>query len=195
MEDIMFTVNDIRRDSYYGDMVRGAWQDEVYGINRSACESTYHQIMEIICNQMEESHDIIGTLEDLVNSSVLGTGCLKGPTHLNTYPFGEKSDLYREFFGVSVGKIKLKDVFDAAVIHTEACLKQGMHNPTITILTDNYDPKTFAKYEKKFIDYVLNHGVYIYIFLVTDYGISRIPFLCGKNIKQLNGKYNNVRIR
>lgn len=192
----MATINDIRKDGYYGEMVRASWEDEVYGINARACEVTYCQFMEKICKQMDENHDIIGTLEALINNGFSGINDSGNQLPLNIYPARNKSDLYSEFVGVSVGKVKLKDVFDEAVKHTDECLKDEdkFIHPTITILTDNWNPNTFKKYERKFIDYVINHGVFIYFFLVTGYGINRIPFLCGKNIKQLGGKYKNEKI-
>jgi hypothetical protein len=65
----------------------------------------------------------------------------------------------------------------------------GNVRKAITIVTDTWDPKCFQKYETLFLEAVLNDGVYFNFYLVTDYGITRIPFMNQRQTDILKRNY------
>lgn len=118
-----------------------------------------------------------------------GTGKQKGTEWYNSYPFGVETDvIYSRFLGICRGKTKLDSVFKEAIRHSkdvvdccstyvEWSVYHQPHDRTTIILTDKWDVKTFAKYEKAFIRYACKHDIFPVFLLVTDYGYTQIPFL------------------
>ncbi len=99
---------------------------------------------------------------------------------LNTYPFGEKGNVYPEFLGVCVGDQKLYNLYKF-INKQLTYYMSGMFGideiKSITIFIDRWNPKLFSKNEAVFLQAALKYNVFFNFYLVTDYGISRIPFL------------------
>lgn len=98
----------------------------------------------------------------------------------NSYPYGGETDIvYSRFLGICRGKARLDTVLKEALQHSEAVTKfcSQHSDKTTVILTDKWEVKTFAKYEKAFVRYACKHGIFPIFLLVTDYGYTQIPFL------------------
>lgn len=98
----------------------------------------------------------------------------------NSYPFGAETDvIHSRFLGICRGKTKLDAVLKEAIRHSDNVAKccDEYYDRTTVILTDKWDVKTFAKYEKAFIRYACLHDIFPIFLLVTDYGYTQIPFL------------------
>ena len=108
------------------------------------------------------------------------TGRPQGTEWYNSYPFGIETDvIYSRFLGICRGKTRLEAVLREAIRHSEdvvKCCPQYSERTTV-VLTDKWDVKTFAKYEKAFIRYACLHDIFPIFLLVTDYGYTQIPFL------------------
>lgn len=107
------------------------------------------------------------------------------PFNLNTYPFGKRTDrLCKEFLGVCEGKKRLYGLFKAMAgqieMHKQKCLWDDAWKEEpkcITIFTDKWDARMLRKYEALFLDAIVNYNFTFKFFLVTDYGITKIPFM------------------
>ena len=105
--------------------------------------------------------------------------------NLNTYPFGKRTHhLYPEFLGVCEGKRRLHGLFKAMARQIECHRQRSHRNPDwkeeskcITIFTDKWDATFLRMYEALFLDAILNYNFTFKFFLVTDYGITKIPFM------------------
>lgn len=107
---------------------------------------------------------------------------------INTYPFGEPTEqTFPEFLGICSGDTALDEVLGVARDHCEKarqCLPKDLPK-TVMIFTDKWDwPMFHQKFELPFLRYALEDNVLFIFLLVTDYGVSRIPF-CGKNHAEL----------
>lgn len=107
---------------------------------------------------------------------------------INTYPFGEPTEqVFPEFLGICSGDTRLITVLNAARDHCERTRKSLPKDlpKAVMICTDKWDwPKFHQKFELPFLRYALEDDVMFIFLLVTDYGVSRIPF-CGKNHAEL----------
>ena len=103
-------------------------------------------------------------------------GSLRG--NLNTFPFGKPSrETYPEFVGVCKGERTIRSVLDK----------------TILILTDKWDDPLFRKnYAGTFINYAYKYNILFMFLLVTDFGVSRIPFLSWDRRKMYNRGFGDV---
>lgn len=149
-----------------------------------------HEYMEAVSHLMMGSGDYLETLYDfskgMIPEEILG----RLNKRINTFPFGEPTDkIYPEFFGICAGKQTLTSVLKAA----DAYMNKA-DNASVTILTDKWDPKAFARYEGRFLDIAIRKKILINIFLVTNYGMTRIPFLNRRKIDEYKRRYGNVVI-
>lgn len=152
-------------------------------------EITY-EYMNAISSLMMDSGDYIETLYDFSMGMIPEETLGRLDKRINTFPFGEPTDkIYPEFLGICAGKQTLVSVFKAA----EAYMKKA-DDASVTILTDKWDPGTFAKYEGRFLDMAIRKRILINIFLVTNYGMTRIPFLDSRKIRELKYRYKDVII-
>lgn len=105
-----------------------------------------------------------------------------GQFSINTYPFGEKSArVFPEFLGVCAGGATINSTLNEVKRYCERAQKvlPLEDEKTVVLLTDKWDgPMFHKKYELDFLRYSLENNVLFIFLLVTDYGISRIPFLC-----------------
>ena len=103
---------------------------------------------------------------------------------LNTYPVDELSEnTYPEFVGICQGKTTFNAVMKAT---SEQCRRMvdeldnkigAPIDKTILIISDKWNTTQFRKnFAVPFIHYAHHHNVYFIFLLVTDFGITRIPF-------------------
>ena len=96
----------------------------------------------------------------------------------NTYPFGVPGILQPRLLAVCRGKMTLRGFLEEVLARSKRMLQTFPNEKkTVIILTDKWDATIFRKYEKIFLNYALQYEVCYIILLVTDYGITDIPFL------------------
>jgi len=104
-----------------------------------------------------------------------------GKGDINTYPFGRPTrEIYPEFVGICKGKTTLKSVLNKAEDQCENMIRRFPRHvdKTIMILTDKWDAPLFkSDYAGTFINYANRENIVFIFLLVTDFGVSRIPFL------------------
>lgn len=97
----------------------------------------------------------------------------------NTYPFGSPSEtVYPRLFAVCADKAPLR----AALNHIQSQSRKMavLHGEkTVFLLTDKWNATTFHDYEVEFLNHAIRDNIWYVFLLVTDYGITRIPFLPG----------------
>ncbi|MCR5591627.1 MAG: hypothetical protein K6F73_08840 [Lachnospiraceae bacterium] len=195
MQNTMF-LSDIRRAlaPVNRDDLNSPWQSEDAGLGRWEITGRY---LRRITSLMIESGSYLDTLYDIAcgtadgwpDSQQGGLGEM-----INTFPFGEYTDeIYPEFLGICAGKNPLKQVLAKAVRHAEKALKK-YGEACVTILTDKWDPASFAMYETRFLATAMSGKVTVCIFLVTDYGMTHIPFLSDRRVDFLKRNFDGVRI-
>ena len=121
-------------------------------------------------------------------------GSLRG--NLNTYPFGKPSrKIYPEFVGVCKGERTIRSVLDKVENQCENMIKAIPYHvhKTILILTDKWDDPLFrTNYAGTFINYAYKYNILFMFLLVTDFGVSRIPFLSWDRRKMYNRGFGDV---
>ena len=135
---------------------------------------------EILNHSPERS--ALENIDEFLNDEMLIeiTNMFQGIEWYNSYPFDAETDIiYSRFLGVCRGKTRLDAVLKEAVRHIENVERFCKHyyEKTTVILTDKWDAKTFAKYEKAFVRYACKYNNFPIFLLVTDYGYTQIPFL------------------
>ena len=120
-----------------------------------------------------------------------------GDISLNTYPFGMITNKRcPDFIGVCTGSRRLYGVFNA--IERQLASYQKPNNnfkdwetvaKSITVFTDKWDPKYLKMYESLFINAILKYNVYFNFYLVTPYGISRIPFMNRQQVDKIKRSF------
>lgn len=120
-----------------------------------------------------------------------------GDILLNTYPFGMiTSKRCPDFIGVCSGSRRLYGVFNA--IERQLNSYQWPNRDyidwktmakSITVFTDKWDPKYLKMYESLFINAILKYNVYFNFYLVTPYGISRIPFMNWQQVENIKRNF------
>ena len=150
-------------------------------------------LLERACASLETSEACSGLL-DVFNSELDGNyterldglgdylktnGSPRG--NLNTFPFGRPSrEIYPEFMGVCKGTRTIRSVLEKAEEQCELMIQKFPYHvhKTILILTDKWDDPLFRKnYAGTFINYAYKYNILFMFLLVTDFGVSRIPFL------------------
>lgn len=104
-----------------------------------------------------------------------------GDPYVNSFPYGPKTQtVCHDYIGIAIGGTSMRKVLDSTERH---CWDMERHledkdDRTVVILTDKWDQVRFQReYEKVFLRYALRDHVLFVFLLVTDYGVSRIPFL------------------
>ena len=120
-----------------------------------------------------------------------------GDISLNTYPFGMITNKRcPDFIGVCSGSRRLYGVFNA--IERQLASYQKPNNnfkdwetvaKSITVFTDKWDPKYLKMYESLFINAILRYNVYFNFYLVTPYGVSRIPFMNRQQVDKIKRSF------
>lgn len=120
-----------------------------------------------------------------------------GDISLNTYPFGMITNKRcPDFIGVCTGSRRIYGVFNA--IERQLASYQKPNNnfkdwetvaKSITVFTDKWDPKYLKMYESLFINAILRYNVYFNFYLVTPYGVSRIPFMNRQQVDKIKRSF------
>ncbi len=143
------------------------------------------------------SGGLLQGLGNMVNSGITfgitgqnGRKQTNGNGHMiNIYPGGKETyHVYEEFVGICYGKnTEFKKALDSAINHCVSYQRSGAHydNPSIVIITDRWCPEYYKKYEIYFIKYAVESNFDIHFLLVTDDGITEVPFLCPDVLQQL----------
>lgn len=139
----------------------------------------------------------VGTLIALENLCSVKMLKDSGDISLNTYPFGMiTSKRCPDFIGVCSGSRRLYGVFNA--IERQLNSYQWPNRDyidwktmakSITVFTDKWDPKYLKMYESLFINAILKYNVYFNFYLVTPYGISRIPFMNWQQVENIKRNF------
>ena len=108
----------------------------------------------------------------------------------NTYPFGaDMNTVYPRLLAVCDDKAPLR----AALNHIQSQSRKMAVLPgekTVFLLTDKWNAATFRDYEVEFLNHAIRDNIWYVFLLVTDYGITRIPFLPGNRKSFL---YSGIR--
>ena len=165
-------------------------------------------LLERACASLETSEACSGLL-DVFNSELDGNyterldglgdylktnGSPRG--NLNTFPFGRPSrEIYPEFMGVCKGTRTIRSVLEKAEEQCELMIQKFPYHvhKTILILTDKWDDPLFRRnYAGTFINYAYKYNILFMFLLVTDFGVSRIPFLSWDRRKMYNRGFGDV---
>ena len=165
--------------------------------------STLHKDLELfraarnLADRLGEEMMRVGGLIALEN---LCSGKMQedsGDIILNTYPFGRITrKRCPDFIGVCSGSRRLYGVFNA--IERQLNSYQWPNHDyidwktmakSITVFTDKWDPKYLKMYESLFINAILKYNVYFNFYLVTPYGISRIPFMNWQQVENIKRNF------
>lgn len=121
---------------------------------------------------------------------------------INVFPFGKRTkEHYPEFLGVCAGACKLGKLFGEIkeqlkyyMSPKRKCTIDNSEPKSITVFTDKWDPKFLKENEVLFLQAALSHNVVFNFYLVTDYGIERIPFLSKDEMDRLKDKYHKENL-
>jgi len=114
---------------------------------------------------------------------------------INTYPFGRPTrEIYPEFVAICKGKTTIKNVLNKAEDQCEKMIRRYPRHvdKTVMILTDKWDDSLFkSDYAGTFINYANRENIVFIFLLITDFGMSRIPFLTWNRRRLLDrGSWN-----
>ncbi|MGN1415601.1 MAG: hypothetical protein ACI4XF_02070 [Oscillospiraceae bacterium] len=154
-------------------------------------EKHYRELMRIdepltlevnrIIHHSCESSGLLGSIDALLSASPEDLSSQSGGNPLiNTYPYGVKTNkLFTRFLAICRGKTRSKTVLNRII---SQCRKMSRHFPseepkTVFLLTDKWDSNTFGEYEAELLNYALHDNIRFVFLLVTDYGVTQIPFL------------------
>lgn len=167
----MAGIDEIKKSLLSENDVYKYWPEDLQGL-----EETYPYASELAKQMLGKGGE--EALEDFAGGRFSRENM---PTAINTYPFGEKTTkVYPEFIGVCNGSTKLSDLFRAILQQLKRYMSDtnmGQQQKTITIFTDKWDPGYLKKNEALFLKAILHNNVIFNFYLVTDYGITRIPFM------------------
>lgn len=184
----MASIDDIKKNVLSENDVYMGWQDSL-----QMFEETYLYAGELAEQMLSKSGE--EAFEDFANGR-FGRDDL--PKTVNTYPFGEKtSEVYPEFIGVCNGDDKLSGLFKAIVKQIKVYMSEtyeGRDRKAITVFSDKWDPKYLKQSEALFLKAILMNNVYFNFFLVTDYGITRIPFMNDQQTEEYKRNFTGDRI-
>ena len=165
-------------------------------------------LLERVCASLETSEACAGEV-DVFNSNLGGmyserldglgdyldaNGSPGGG--LNTFPFGKPTrHIYPDFVGVCRGDRSIRSVLDKAEDQCEKMIDaySDYVPKTILILTDKWDDPLFRKnYAGTFVNFAYRYNIVFVFLLVTDFGVSRIPFLPWDRRKMYNRGFGVV---
>ena len=100
---------------------------------------------------------------------------------INIYPCSKnKKTVAPEFLGLCYGKTTLRNILNRVEDQCEKMIRNytTKQNKTILILTDKWDTQMFkAEYAATFLNYAHTHKILFMFLLVSEFGVSQIPFL------------------
>jgi hypothetical protein len=181
-EVTMAELQEIKKRILLENDVFTEWQDDLYE-NTALCVKRIAETMM--------AKDGLQALEDFSNGQIpFG----QERSMVNTYPVGEPTnEIHSEFLGVYSSRTQksMTGLFNAVKKQLGYYGSRQFDNvrKAITIVTDTWDPKCFQKYETLFLDAILNDDVCFNFYLVTGYGITRIPFMNQRQTDILKRNY------
>lgn len=98
----------------------------------------------------------------------------------NTYPFGAPTDtVYPRLLVSCCGETTLRSTLKAIAVRSKkmAGLFPSDERKTVFLLTDKWSSDAFRDYELTFLNHAIRNNIWYVFLLVTDYGITQIPFL------------------
>ncbi len=143
-----------------------------------------HPLMEYIRNDILERNTGRTYLENL--DRVLEKGSLPaGNLKFNSYPVGKKEEeLHPDYIAICRGNETLNHFLKAVEKHLETMeirleMRSGREGKesTVFLLTDKWDSKVSQKFGSFLTSHFLKGNMWIVILLITDYGMSQIPFV------------------
>ena len=148
------------------------------------CEACI-KILDIFNSELEGTYtERLAKLHNYViqekNKNKKPKGDLTWPEDTLFDGIGRFSDTKPVFLGVCFGKYDIKRVLDKSEEHCEKMIMAfpDWDDKTILIFTDKWNDFLFQKeYAATFIRYANKHNVLFLFLLVTDFGVSKIPFL------------------
>ena len=184
----MASIDDIKKNVLSENDVYMGWQDSL-----QMFEETYLYAGELAEQMLSKSG--AEAFEDFANGRFSRDDLSKT---VNTYPFGEKTSVvYPEFIGVCQGDDKLSGLFKAIVKQLRYYMAdkyEGRDRKSITVFTDKWDPKYLKQNEALFLKAILLNNVYFNFFLVTDYGITLIPFMNRQQVETFKRNFAGERV-
>lgn len=143
-------------------------------------------IHELLGSPLAESlFETLGSLDVPDGSADVLAGLFGEPRRgkggmVNTFPFGTPTDqIYPEFVGVCKGDDSIESVLNAASKHCDRTLRQldPDVSKTVIVVTDKWKEPAFReKYARVFLRHSLVQNVLFVFLLITDDGVSQIPF-------------------
>lgn len=156
----------------------------------------YHVDRAILAHDRNKTP--LKNLEDVVHGNDGNKSLTKGNPWYNTFDFGtETKETFSRFLAVCKGnKPSLRRVLNEVKKQSKKIAdkfsSKNNQEKTVIVLTDKWDPELFQKYERVFLNYALQHGIWYIFLLITDYGYTQIPFL--PNDRDALRDYENVDI-
>ncbi len=188
--------------TYTGYVGKIADHNEVYEVIkdiRESCPDENYGCSTVLGLFMEEQGDLY--TEKLERLAEDMDSSKPGNLSINSFPFGIKTDqVFPEFVGIYYANNKygktLRDVLNAAKSYCGSAGKSNISGGVVKkvlILTDKWDAYMFRRYfAASFINYANKYNICFTFLLVTDFGVTRIPFL---NWKRNRGdRYADIHV-
>jgi hypothetical protein len=181
-EVTMAELQEIKKRILLENDVFTEWQDDLY-------ENTALCVKKIAVTMMSSGG--LQALEDFSNGNIPSG---QNPLKVNTYPIGEPTNrIYPEFLGVYSSRTQrsMTGLFNAVKKQLGHYKSREFSKvkKSITILTDTWNPMCFQKNEALFLNAILDDDVRFNFYLVTDYGITRIPFMNRRQTDDFRREY------
>lgn len=151
-----------------------------------ACNDILAQIFSC-STEPKVGSEILPYTDRLTYAAQLGLKTMPGQFHVNTFPFGARTpDVFSEFIGICSGETTILHALNAVMSYCESV--QGSLPPddekTVTLLSDKWDgPRFQHDFEFPFLNFALTQNILFVFLLVTDYGVTRIPFLARNHME------------
>lgn len=151
-----------------------------------ACNDILAQIFSC-STEPKVGSEILPYTDRLTYAAQLGLKTMPGQFHVNTFPFGARTpDVFSEFIGICSGETTVLHALNAVMSYCESV--QGSLPPddekTVILLSDKWDgPRFQHDFEFPFLNFALTQNILFVFLLVTDYGVTRIPFLARNHME------------
>lgn len=123
----------------------------------------------------------------LVAASQIGLKDVPEAFPINTFPFGARTaDVFPEFVGACVGETTMLQALNAIDCYCKLAAENFPSDDlkTVILLTDKWENSRFQRdFEFCFLNYALQQNILFVFLLVTDYGVTRIPFLAANELE------------
>lgn len=112
------------------------------------------------------------------NTDILKIG--RNSLSVNIFPSrGPTSHVYEEFVCICAGETKFFTALESIIDYCH-CAESRLPieiNKRVLLITNQWNEKTFAKFKCELGDFCITENIDFYFFLVTDYGVTNVPFL------------------